>query len=139
MALTAAGVAGLCLVLWLVLHLAGDLREDPRVPGAGRRDRPRRVHRPGARPRRHLAGAPDRHVTAWALGVALPAALFLVLAIFLIHDLHPKNGASRRTAYIALGVGALLVAGVTGIPALAPVASALQSLPANIAGFVNTL
>ena len=57
----------------------------------------------------------------------------------LVHDLHPKHGAARRTAYVALGRGALLVAGVTGIPALAPLAAALRSLPANIAGFVNTL
>ena len=83
----------------------------------------------------HLTGT----VTGWALGVGIPSALFVVLVIFLIHDLHPKKGASNRTAYIAMGVGALLVAGVTGIPALAPLASALKSLPANIAGFVNTL
>ncbi len=139
MALTAAGVSGLCLIIWLVLHLLGIF----------------------AKTRAFLAlvgviglGGFIGHllallitwltrltgtVTGWALGVALPSALFVVLVIFLIHDLHPKKGASNRTAYVAMGVGALLVAGVTGIPALAPLASALKSLPANIAGFVNTL
>jgi hypothetical protein len=139
MALSAAGVAGLCLVLWLLFHWLNIFAKTRTVLaliaaiGIG-----------GFLGRAlvrvviwltHLTGT----VTGWALGVALPSALFLVLAVILIHDLHPKKGASRRTAYVALGVGALLVAGVTGIPALAPLASALRSLPANIAGFVNAL
>jgi len=139
MALSAAGVAGLCLVFWLLFHWLGIFAKTRTVLalvaaiGLGGF-----IGRALARVvtwLTHLTGT----VTGWTLGVALPSALFLVLAAILIHDMHPKHGASRRTAYIALGVGALLVAGVTGIPALAPLASALKSLPANIAGFVNTL
>jgi hypothetical protein len=74
-------------------------------------------------------------ITGWLPGAALPAALFVALAVILTHDLHPrsKRGASRRTGWVALAVGALLVAGVEGMPALAPLAAMLRSLPAAIA------
>ena len=78
-------------------------------------------------------------VTAWAFGTALAAALFIALAVILIHDLHPSKGATRRTGWIAIAVGTLLVAGVAGIPALAPAAGALRSLLSTITGFINTL
>lgn len=139
MALSAAGVAGLCLVFWLLFHWLGIFAKTRAflalvaAIGIGGF-----LGRALVRVVTWLAQLTGT-VTGWALGTAIPAALFLVLAALLIVDLHPKNGASRRTGYIALAVGALLVAGVTGIPALAPLASALKSLPANIAGFVNTL
>lgn len=139
MALTATGLAGLCLIFWLLFHWLGIFAKTraflallAAIALGGF------IGRALVRVVTWLAQLTGT-VTGWALGVALPAALFLVLAALLIHDLHPKNGASRRTAYVAFAAGALLVAGVTGIPALAPVASALKSLPANIAGFVNTL
>lgn len=139
MGLSAAGVAGLCLLFWLLFHWLNIFAKTRTLLalvaaiGIG-------GFLGSALARvvtwlTHLTGT----VTGWALGVAIPGALFLLLAAILVHDLHPKKGASRRTGYIALGVGALLVAGVTGIPALAPLASALKSLPANVAGFVNTL
>jgi len=79
--------------------------------------------------------------TGWLLGVPVPAALFIVLAVILVHDLHPKSktGASARTSWVAIAVGTLLVAGVEGIPALAPVAAALRSLPSVVTGWINTL
>lgn len=84
----------------------------------------------------HLTGT----VTGWALGAAVPAALFIGLAVILVYDLHPNGGGiSRRTSWVAIGAGVLLVAGVSGIPALAPAAAALRSLPADITNFVNTL
>ena len=139
MALTAAGVAGLCLVFWLLFHWLGIFAKTcaflALVAAIGLGGFIGRALVRVVAWLTQLTGT----VTGWALGVAIPAALFLVLAALLIHDLHPKKGASRRTAYVALAVGALLVAGVTGVPALAPLASALKSLPANIAGFVNTL
>jgi hypothetical protein len=139
MALSAAGVSGLCLIIWLVLHLLGifaKIRAFLALVGViGLGGFIGHLLALLVTWLTRLTGT----VTGWALGVALPSALFVVLVIFLVHDLHPKKGASNRTAYVAMGVGALLVAGVTGIPALAPLASALRSLPANIAGFVNTL
>lgn len=78
-------------------------------------------------------------VTAWAFGSAVSGALFIALIILLIHDLHPKKSASARTGYLALAVGVLLVAGVSQIPALAPVAGAIRSLLTQLASFVNTL
>ena len=78
-------------------------------------------------------------ITGWLLGAAVPAALFVVLAVIMVHDLHPSHGASRRTSYIAFAVGVLLVAGVAGIPALAPVAGFLRSLLTTATGFVNSL
>lgn len=72
-------------------------------------------------------------ITGWALGVSIPAALFVVLAILLVHDLWPGGrGASGRTSWVALAVGVLLVAGVEGFPALAPVASWLRAIPSDI-------
>lgn len=139
MAVSAAAVAGLCLVFWLLFHWLGIFAKTCAVLalvaaiGIGGF-----IGNALVRVVTWLTQLTGT-VTGWALGVTIPAALFLVLAALLIHDLHPKKGASRRTAYVALAVGALLVAGVTGIPALAPLASALKSLPANIAGFVNTL
>lgn len=139
MGLSAAGVAGLCLVFWLLFHWL-DIFAKTRaflalVAAIGIGGFLGRALVRVVTWLTQLTGT----VTGWALGTAIPAALFLVLAALLIHDLHPKKGATRRTGYVALAVGALLVAGVTGIPALAPLASALKSLPANIAGFVNTL
>lgn len=78
-------------------------------------------------------------VTSWAFGVSLSAVLFIVLAVLLIHDLHPKKGASGRTGFVALAVGILLVAGVSQIPALAPFTDWVRSLLSGITGFVNSL
>jgi hypothetical protein len=75
----------------------------------------------------------------WALGVSVSFVLFVVLAVILLHDLHPKKTASARTGWIALAVGILLVAGVSQIPALAPVVGAIRSLLAQLTGFVNNL
>lgn len=140
MALSAAGVAGLCLVFWLLFHWLNIFAKTRAflalVAAIGIGGFLGRALVRGVTWLTQLTGT----VTGWTLGVALPAALFLVLAAVLVYDLHPRGGsASRRTGYVALAVGALLVAGVTGIPALAPAASALRSLPANIATFVNTI
>lgn len=139
MALGVAGVAGLSLVFWLLFHWLNIFAKTRAflalLAAIGLGGFAGRALVRAVTWLQHLAGT----VTGWALGVALPGALFLVLAVILVHDLHPQHGATRRTAYVALGVGALLVAGVTGIPALAPAATALRALPANIATFINTL
>jgi hypothetical protein len=139
MALTATGLAGLALVFWLLFAWLGIFAKTRAflalVAAIGLGGFAGRAL---ARVVTWLQGLTGT-VTGWALGVALPAALFLALAVILIHDLHPKNGAGKRTAYVAFGAGALLVAGVAGIPALAPAAAALRSLPASAAGFINTL
>jgi hypothetical protein len=83
----------------------------------------------------HVTGS----ITGWVFGTAVPAALFLVLAALLIHDMHPRNGATRRTGYLAFAVGAFLVAGVAGIPALSPVAGFLRSLLATLTTWLNSL
>jgi hypothetical protein len=83
----------------------------------------------------HVAG----NLGHWAFGVSASFILFVALAVILVHDLHPKKYASARTGWVALAVGVLLVAGVSQIPALAPVAGAIRSLLAQLAGFVNTL
>lgn len=78
-------------------------------------------------------------VTAWAFGASVAAVLFIVLAVLLIHDWHPKKSASARTGYVALAVGVLLVAGVSQLPVLAPVADGIRSLLSGFTNFVNTL
>lgn len=78
-------------------------------------------------------------VTTWLFGTAIAGILFIVAAVILIHDMHPKKGASRRTGWIALLLGASLGTAAAVIPALAPVASFVNSLLASAATFLNTL
>jgi hypothetical protein len=82
----------------------------------------------------HAVGA----VTAWAFGASLSVGLF-VLVILLVHDLHPKKSASGRTGYLAIAVGILLAAGVSQLPALAPLANGIRSFLASIAAYIDTL
>jgi hypothetical protein len=66
-------------------------------------------------------------VTGWAFGVAVPAIPVVILGIILLHDLHPKNGARKRTGIIGLALAVLIVAGATGIGALNHAASGVHS------------
>jgi hypothetical protein len=83
----------------------------------------------------HVAG----NLGHWAFGVSASFILFVILVVILVHDLHPKKSASARTGWVALTVGILLVAGVSQIPALAPLVGAIRSLLAELTSFVNTL
>lgn len=140
MALTVTEAGILCLVLFVLFHWLGILAKTRAVlallaaVAIGGGFIGRLIHDLGAWAQR-ATGA----VTAWAFGTALSAVLFVVLAVILVHDLHPRKGASNRTAYVALGVGVLLAAGVAQIPALAPVAGGLRGLLASLTSFVNTL
>ena len=78
-------------------------------------------------------------LTAWLFGGAIAGVLFIVAAVIFIHDMHPKKGATRRTGWIALLLGASLAAAAVTIPALAPVASGVDALLANVTTFLNTL
>lgn len=77
-------------------------------------------------------------ITNWALGVPLAAGLFIVLAIVLVHDLHPKNGAGKRTGWIAISCGILVAVGVAGIPALAGLRDGITSLLGNAVTAINS-
>lgn len=70
-------------------------------------------------------------VTNWALGVPLAAGLFIAVAIVFVHDLHPRHSAGRRTGYLGLALGALVVVGVAGVPALAGLHGMILSLVGN--------
>jgi hypothetical protein len=83
----------------------------------------------------HAGGA----VTAWAFGAAVAGVAFIIALVIFIHDLHPKKGASRRTGWVAILLGISLAGGVAAIPALAPVASGINSLLSGIASFLNSL
>ena len=78
-------------------------------------------------------------VTTWLFGGAIAGVLFIAAAVIFIHDMHPKKGATRRTGWIALLLGASLVTASVSIPALAPVASGVDSLLANVTTFLNSL
>jgi hypothetical protein len=73
-------------------------------------------------------------VLQWAIGVPLVAAPALAVFFVLIHDLHPKNTAGKRTGLLAILAGAFVVAGVAGIPAL----SGLHTLIINLVGNLQT-
>src|ERR1035441_3908084 len=57
-------------------------------------------------------------ITHWIFGVRFPAALFIILVLILIYDLHPKNKAGKRTAWVGVFVVLLMLGGVAGFPAV---------------------
>ena len=57
--------------------------------------------------------------------------VFIVLAVILVHDLHPKHGATKRTGWIAIAVAAILIAGVSGIAAAGGIASTVRTGVSN--------
>lgn len=71
-------------------------------------------------------------VTADVIGTSLGAGLFIVLAIVFVHDLHPRNQTGKRTAWAGVALGALVIAGVTGIPALSGLHSAITSAASSV-------
>lgn len=71
--------------------------------------------------------------TVWLVGASVGGAvIFLILAILLIHHLHPKTGESKHGGWIALALGLILVAGVSGFVTA-------NNLPANIRQGVTTV
>jgi hypothetical protein len=83
----------------------------------------------------HVGGT----VTAWLFGGAITGILFIVAVVIFIHDMHPKKGASKRTGWIALLLGASLATAAVTFPALAPVVTAVQSIPQSVTTFLSTL
>lgn len=76
-------------------------------------------------------------VTSWLFGGAAVAGLFVILAVIFVHDLHPRNKAGKRTGWIALALGAVVVAGVAGIPALSGLRGGIVHIVGGITSAVN--
>jgi hypothetical protein len=57
-------------------------------------------------------------VTNWITGVHAPWALFVILALVLAYDLHPKHKAGKRTMFVAVAVALILIGGVAQFPIL---------------------
>jgi hypothetical protein len=76
---------------------------------------------------------------AWAFGVAAIGGLIatVVSGIIFAHDLHPKKTAGKRTGWAAIAFAALLVAGVSGIPALDNLPATVQQGVTNARTVVN--
>lgn len=66
-------------------------------------------------------------LTSWAFGTSVLAAVTIVVLVVFIHDLHPRNSAGKRTGWAGILLAALLIGGVTGIPALNNVPSAVRT------------
>lgn len=49
-------------------------------------------------------------VSTWAVGVAFPGLLAIILAAITIHDLHPKTGTPSRRTFWAAGLLAVMIA-----------------------------
>jgi quinol-cytochrome oxidoreductase complex cytochrome b subunit len=64
--------------------------------------------------------------TAWAFGIALPAAALLVLLILAVYDMHPRNKASRRTFWVAAALALIIASGATTLPALSSLRASVQ-------------
>ena len=57
--------------------------------------------------------------TSWAFGIGLGGtALVIITGVIFVHDLMPKHTAGKRTGWAGVFLAVLLVAGVSGIPAL---------------------
>lgn len=56
--------------------------------------------------------------TGWLFGSHVPLIVALIITAIFIHDMLPKKNAGKRTGFAAIALGALIVAGATGIPAL---------------------
>jgi hypothetical protein len=78
-------------------------------------------------------------ITAWALGVAVTGGLAVVLIVVLIHDLHPKKPAGKRTGFVALAVGMAVAAGVASLPVLASISGLVVQLMDGIASALSSL
>ncbi len=72
--------------------------------------------------------------TAWAVGVAVPGLLAVILVIVLVHDLHPKNPAGTRTAWVALALGLMIATGTTGIGTLNGIGPSVTSGVTTVTG-----
>ena len=66
-------------------------------------------------------------LTSWAFGTSVLAAVTIVVLVVFIHDLHPRNSAGKRTGWAGVLLAALLIGGVSGIPALNNVPSAVRT------------
>jgi hypothetical protein len=58
----------------------------------------------------------------------------LVLGFIFFHDLHPQHVTGRRTAWVGIALGCLVVAGLTGIPALAGLHQGIVSATTSVIG-----
>jgi hypothetical protein len=68
-----------------------------------------------------------------AFGVAVPGLLVVVLGIIFLHDLHPSGGgASRRTMWLGIALGACLIAGVSAFPAVNQIPSDVHTTVATV-------
>jgi hypothetical protein len=77
-------------------------------------------------------------ITGWAVGISLAAGLFIILAVVFIHDLHPRNSAGKRTGWIGVALGVLVVVGVAGIPALGHLRTDILNALGSAVGTVNS-
>lgn len=64
-------------------------------------------------------------------------ALTLIAGVIFVHDLHPKKTATKRTGWAGIVFAALLVAGVSGIPALNGIPGNVQQGVTNARTVVN--
>lgn len=69
-----------------------------------------------------------------AVGTAAGIGIFVILAIVFGHDLHKDHQTKQRTAWAGIALGALVVAGVTGIPALAGLHNDITNAFSTVAG-----
>ena len=83
------------------------------------------------------------NVAAWAnrftetalghvIGASAAFALTLGLIIVFLHDLHPKHTTGRRTAWIGVALGVLIVSGLTGLPFLDGLRSGIVSAAGGV-------
>jgi hypothetical protein len=78
-------------------------------------------------------------LTGWIFGVPLAVGLFIILAFIFIHDLSPKKTAGKRTGWVGIALGVLVVIGVAGFPLLAGLAGVIDSLLSNIVTAINSI
>ena len=66
--------------------------------------------------------------TGWAFSAAIGGtALTIVAGVIFVHDLLPRHGARKRTGWAGVALALLLLAGVSGIPALNGIVPGVRS------------
>jgi hypothetical protein len=67
-------------------------------------------------------------LTQWLIGVRIGALVLAIpLVIVFIHDMHPKNSASKRTGWAGIALALVMIAGVAQIPVLSRIPGDLRT------------
>jgi len=80
-----------------------------------------------------LSGATSA-IFAWAFGVALPAALAVILIFIVVRALLPRHKAGRTASIAAVALGIMIALGITNIGALGGITPTVTTNVSTVTG-----